>query len=106
MPFHFTANEVMTDPDTNAKRGINYLKERLAQTGGNWRMASAGYNGGHVAAASENNWYAETQSYVVWAEGIYADASAGSATSTTLDRWLAAGGQSLCDKAAGVIASR
>lgn len=106
MPFHFTRGEVMTDPDTNAKRGINYLKERLAQTGNNWRMAAAGYNGGHVASASEYNWVAETQSYVVWAEGIYADALAGSTTSSTLDRWLTAGGQSLCDKAALAIANR
>lgn len=106
MPFHFTYGEVMTDPDTNAKRGINYLKERLAQTGNDWRMAAAGYNGGHVASASEYNWVQETRSYVVWAEGIYADASAGKTESETLNRWLSAGGQSLCDKAAATIATR
>jgi len=101
MPFHFTAGEDMKDPDTNARRGMNYLAERLVQTAGEVGHAFAGYNGGHVAAGSSwDNWAAETQRYYVWATGIYADAKAGLTESPTLQEWYAAGGASLCQQAA------
>lgn len=101
MPFHFTAGEDMKDPDTNARRGMNYLAERLVQTAGEVGHAFAGYNGGHVAAGSSwDNWAAETQRYYVWATGIYADALAGLTESPTLQEWYAAGGASLCQQAA------
>ncbi len=101
MPFHFTAGEDMLDPDTNARRGMNYLAERLVQTAGEVGHAFAGYNGGHVAAGSSwSNWAAETQRYYVWATGIYADAQAGLTESPTLQEWYAAGGASLCQQAA------
>ena len=101
MPFHFTAGENMMDPDTNARRGMNYFAERLVQTSGDVGKAFAGYNGGHVAAGSSwSNWAAETQRYYVWSTGIYEDAKAGLTESPTLQEWFAAGGASLCQQAA------
>lgn len=101
MPFHFTAGEIMLDPDTNARRGMNYLAERLVQTNGDVGKAFAGYNGGHVAAGgSWNSWANETQRYYVWSTGIYEDAKAGLTESPTLQQWYAAGGISLCQQAA------
>ncbi|MCP4420841.1 MAG: transglycosylase SLT domain-containing protein [Chloroflexi bacterium] len=101
MPFHFTAGEIMLDPNTNAQRGMNYLAERLLQTGGDVGKAFAGYNGGHVAAGgSWNSWANETQRYFVWSTGIYEDAKAGLTESATLQQWYAAGGTSLCQQAA------
>lgn len=102
MPFHFTEGEDGMDPDTNARRGLNYFADRLVQTNGDVGRAFAGYNGGHVAAAgSWDSWANETQRYYVWSTGIYADAKAGSSESGTLQQWLAAGGASLCQQAAG-----
>jgi soluble lytic murein transglycosylase-like protein len=101
MPFHFTAGENMLDPNTNARRGMNYLAERLVQTAGDVGKAFAGYNGGHVAAGSSwDNWAAETQRYYTWSTGIFADAKAGLSESPTLQQWYAAGGVSLCQQAA------
>lgn len=34
MPFHFEPGETMQDPDTNARRGMQFLASLLAQTGG------------------------------------------------------------------------
>ncbi len=101
MPFHFTAGENMLDPNTNARRGMNYFAERLAQTAGDVGKAFAGYNGGHVAAGSSwDNWAAETQRYYIWTTGVYEDAKAGLTESSTLQEWYAAGGASLCQQAA------
>lgn len=101
MPFHFAAGEDALDPDTNARRGLNYFVERLNQTGGDVGRAFAGYNGGHRAAASSwDSWPAETQRYYRWSTGIYEDINAGLAESPTLQSWLQAGGASLCQQAA------
>ena len=104
MPFHFAAGEDALDPETNARRGLNYFVERLNQTGGDVGRAFAGYNGGHRAAASSwDSWPAETQRYYKWSTGIYNDIQAGLAESPTLDSWLKAGGASLCRQAAARI---
>jgi hypothetical protein len=101
MPFHFAAGEDALDPDTNARRGLNYFVERLAQTNGDIGRAFAGYNGGHVAAASSwDQWAAETQRYYRWSTGIYSDIQSGLTQSPTIDSWLQAGGASLCRQAA------
>lgn len=101
MPFHFTPDEDMLDPDTNARRGLNYLAERLVQTNGDTGRAFAGYNGGHRAAGSDwNSWANETQRYYVWSTGIYSEVQQELAESPTLQRWLQAGGASLCRQAA------
>jgi soluble lytic murein transglycosylase-like protein len=102
MPFHFAAGEDTFHPDTNAARGLSYFKERLIQTNGDVGRAFAGYNGGHVAAASSwDSWAAETQSYYIWGTGLYKDAKSGLSESPTLERWLSAGGASHCRQAAG-----
>ena len=101
MPFHFTTGEDMLDPDTNAARGMAYYAERLQQTAGNVGQAFAGYNGGHVAAGTTwDNWANETQRYFTWSTGIYEEAASGMTESPTLQQWMAAGGASLCNQAA------
>ncbi len=101
MPFHFAAGENTLDPETNARRGLSYFVERLAQTNGDIGRAFAGYNGGHVAAAASwDDWAHETQRYYVWSTGIYKDIQAGQAQSSTVQEWLQAGGASLCRQAA------
>ena len=101
MPFHFQSGENMFDPNTNALRGMQYLAERLIQTRGDAGLAFAGYNGGHVAAANGwESWSNETRRYFTWSTGIYQDAQAGANQSATLQRWLEAGGASLCQQAA------
>jgi hypothetical protein len=100
MPFHFATGEKPYDPATNALRGIGYLAQGLQASGGHAGLAMAGYNGGlSVIARSYDNWPYETQRYYRWGSGIYREASAGWDSSPTLTAWLAAGGQSLCDRA-------
>ncbi len=100
MPFHFSAGEAMTNPDTNALRGLNYLRRALEQSAGDPRLAFAGYNGGiGVIHQAEAFWPAETARYAYWASGIYADARQNLAQSARLAEWLEAGGASLCQKA-------
>lgn len=101
MPFHFAAGENSLDPDTNARRGINYFVERLNQTNGDIGRAFAGYNGGHVAAGNSwDQWAEETQRYYRWSTGIYGDIQSGQTESPTIQAWLQAGGASLCQQAA------
>lgn len=101
MPFHFVDGEDPFDPETNARRGLAYFAERLQQTGGDVGRAFAGYNGGQRAAASSwEQWPAETQRYYVWSTGIYEEARSRADTSATLQKWMEAGGASLCRQAA------
>lgn len=101
MPFHFRPGEDAFDPDTNARRGLAYFADRLKQTGGDVGRAFAGYNGGPgVAGSSWERWPEETRRYFVWTTGIYNDVRQDVAESPTLQRWLQAGGASLCRQAA------
>ncbi len=101
MPFHFSSNENMQDPDTNARRGLDFLNEQLRYTGGDIFLSFAGYNGGYAASGgSYENWANETQRYYQWAKGIYTDANAGASSSETLDAWMDAGGRPGCERAA------
>lgn len=101
MPFHFSAGEDMLDTETNARRGVDFLKWCMNYTGGDPDRALACYNGGPgVLNREPGAWPAETQRYLRWGSGIYADARAGAARSSTLDQWLAAGGGTLCQWAA------
>lgn len=103
MPFHFAEGEVMTDPDTNALRGMNYLSTGLELADGDVVLAMAGYNGGHgVINTGWASWYQETRSYVYWGSGIYQDAINGDLQSERLQEWLDAGGGNLCRQAANV----
>lgn len=102
MPFHFGAGEEMMDPDTNARRGLDFLNEQLKYTGGDIFLSFAGYNGGYAASGGNyNNWPDETKRYYQWAKGIYEDASSGATSSETLNAWLDAGGRPGCQIAAG-----
>jgi soluble lytic murein transglycosylase-like protein len=67
MPFHFSQGEDMHDPDTNARRGIEYLKGGLERAGGHVGLAMAGYNGGWgVIGVGWGGWYRETRLYYIW----------------------------------------
>jgi soluble lytic murein transglycosylase-like protein len=97
MPFHFEAGETMTEPETNARRGLAYLAQSLIKSGGDVTLALAGYNGGHgVISWDPADWPAETRRYVYWGSGIYADAASGVPESARLREWLSAGGTRLC----------
>jgi len=94
MPFHFAAGDDPYNPDTNAIRGLAYLKRSLAAANGNVRLALAGYNGGiGVISRPESTWASETQHYARVGSEIYADAASGMAVSQKLEAW---GGASLC----------
>jgi soluble lytic murein transglycosylase-like protein len=101
MPYHFAAGENTLDPETNAARGMAYLARGLELSGGQVGLALAGYNGGHGQIGRDASlWPNETQRYYYWGTGIYDEAAAGATTSTRLAEWLAAGGSSLCARAA------
>jgi len=99
MPFHFQPFDNPYDPDTNARRGMAYLKRSLIAAGGDPGLALAGYNGGiSLINQPQSNWPEETQRYLYWGSGIYADAASGTAESPRLNEWLGhAGG--LCASA-------
>jgi soluble lytic murein transglycosylase-like protein len=100
MPFHFNAYENAYDPDTNALRGLDYLRRSLDAAGGDARLALAGYNGGiGVISRSEFLWPAETARYVYWGSGIYVDAAQNASESARLNEWHAKAGASLCARA-------
>ena len=100
MPFHFAAGDSPYAPDTNAQRGLDYLRRSLLAAHNDARLAFAGYNGGiGVIGRSEWSWPAETIRYTYWGSGIYADALAGQAVSPRLNEWLNAGGYGLCARA-------
>ena len=100
MPFHFADGEDTLDPDTNARRGADYLHYCLDASGGVIGVALACYNGGpSVISQPRENWSRETRAYYRWGLGIYSDAAAMSAHSETYRQWLSAGGARLCDSA-------
>ncbi len=99
MPFHFYGYENAYDPDTNAKRGLAYLRRSFEAAAGDARLALAGYNGGiGVIGRAESTWPAETRRYVYWG-AIYNDAAQNADHSARLDEWKLATGNSLCVKA-------
>jgi hypothetical protein len=99
MPFHFDAGEDNFDVQTNAKRGLAYLRQAFDTYGGDVRSTLAGYNAGiNGASLPESSWTDETLRYTRWGTGIFDDALSGSAHSNTLNAWLDAGGKSLCEQ--------
>jgi len=100
MPYHFAPGEYPFNPDTNAMRGLDYLRRSLEAANGDPRLALAGYNGGiGVIGQSEFSWMEETKIYASYGSGIYQDAASGNATSPRLQEWLTASGTSLCRQA-------
>ena len=99
MPFHFQPLDNPFDPDTNAQRGLAYLQRSVVAAGGNVGLALAGYNGGiTLINLPQSEWPDETQRYLYWGTGIYADATSGSAESSHLDEWLSHA-SSMCGRA-------
>ena len=100
MPYHFAPGEEPFNPDTNARRGLDYLRRSLDAANGDPRLALAGYNGGiGVIGQSEAVWMDETKMYASYGSGIYQDAVSGTATGPHLQEWLAKSGKSLCKQA-------
>lgn len=100
MPFHFSPGEDMQDVTTNGRRGMEYLAKGLQVSGGDPGLALAGYNGGlGVISGGWARWSAETRRYYQWGVGIYKDALNQQPSSPTLQSWLDAGGQHLCQRA-------
>ncbi len=96
MPYHFKEGEDPYQPGTNARRGLNYLRQAL-ESGGSARLALAGYNGGINGAQNpEKYWPDETLRYLYWGVRIYKDAKEGKDHSPRLEEWLNSGGNSLC----------
>jgi soluble lytic murein transglycosylase-like protein len=97
MPGHFTATDDPYNPDTNAARGLAYLKRSLQAANGDARLALAGYNGGiGVIGRPESSWRLETQHYALWGSAIYADASSGVVHSLRLQEWMGPGVKGIC----------
>jgi len=100
MPYHFTASDDPYNPDTNAARGLAYLKRSLAAANGDARLALAGYNGGiGVIGRPESSWRLETQHYANVGNGIYNDAASGATVSPHLQAWMGVGVKSMCRQA-------
>ncbi len=100
MPYHFLPEENRFDPDTNAQRGLTYLRDALTKSNGDIQLALAGYNGGHgQIGRPPNSWPDETQRYVHWGYGIYQEAVSGHLQDETLSAWLRAGRWRLCQSA-------
>ncbi len=100
MPYHFSPWDDPYLPDTNAQRGLDYLKRALETAGNNPRLALAGYNGGiGVIKRNEATWSPETTRYVYYGNPIYEDASRGASSSLMLDEWYRRYGASLCHQA-------
>jgi soluble lytic murein transglycosylase-like protein len=100
MPQHFKEMEDPFDPDTNALKGLTWLKKSFI-SGGSTRMTLAGYNAGIARSKTpEEDWPNETQRYVYWGQKIYQDAKIGKDHSTRLNNWLSRGGKNLCERAA------
>lgn len=101
MPYHFAEGENPFQPDTNALRGLGYLKRSLDTADGNARLALAGYNGGiGVISRGEWAWAAETARYVRYGFPIYEDARGGATSSASLNEWYGRYGAGLCRQAA------
>jgi hypothetical protein len=100
MPFHFAEKEDTYDPQVNAKRGLDYLRQAFDARSGQVRGVLASYNAGISGASSpEDQWPDQTRRYAAWGSGIYADAQQGNTQSPTLQQWLGAGGAHLCQQA-------
>jgi soluble lytic murein transglycosylase-like protein len=99
MPYHFSEGEQPYKPNTNARRGLGYLRRALDEYN-SIRLALAGYNGG-ISMAANSEYYGkdETVRYVYWGTGIYKDAQMGRSNSPRLNEWLSYGGASLCAQA-------
>lgn len=100
MPFHFHATDDPYAPETNAARGLAYLKKSLDTANGDARLALAGYNGGiGVIARPEWTWPAETKRYVQFGWPMYSATQSFFASNEAVQDWYGKYGASLCRQA-------
>ncbi len=104
MPFNFQVGDNYLDPETNAERGANVLKQCIDFADGDKGLAMACYNGGpSVLYKPFAAWSDQTQRYYYWGTGIYEAATHNQTNSSRLDEWLAAGGAKLCQMAGSAL---
>jgi soluble lytic murein transglycosylase-like protein len=100
MPFHFHATDDPYAPETNAARGLAYLKKSLETANGDARLALAGYNGGiGVISRPEWTWPAETKRYVLFGWPIYSATQSFFGSNEAVQDWYGKYGASLCRQA-------
>ena len=100
MPYHFLPGDDPLDPQINAQRGLDYLRQSFIKSNGDIRTTLVGYNGGHGQITREpESWPDETKRYVHWGSGIYQDARDNNSVGEALLAWLDAGGWQLCEDA-------
>jgi hypothetical protein len=100
MPFHFHATDEPYNPETNATRGLAYLKKSLETANGDARLALAGYNGGiGVISRGEWTWPAETKRYVQFGWPMYSATRSIFASNEAVQDWYVKYGASLCRQA-------
>jgi hypothetical protein len=100
MPFHFHATDDPYTPETNAARGLAYLKKSLDTANGDARLALAGYNGGiGVIARPEWTWPAETKRYVLFGWPMYSATQNIFGSNEAVQDWYGKYGASLCRQA-------
>lgn len=100
MPMNFLAGDNFLDPETNAARGANVLKQCMGLAEGDKGRAMACYNGGpSVLYKPFASWPDQTRRYYYWGTGIYEAATQQSYSSDRLNEWMAAGGAKLCEMA-------
>jgi hypothetical protein len=100
MPFHFHATDEPYNPETNAARGLAYLKKSLETANGDARLALAGYNGGiGVISRSEWAWPAETKRYVQFGWPMYSATRSFFGSNEAVQDWYVKYGASLCRQA-------
>ena len=100
MPYHFQISDNPYNPDTNALRGLAYLKRSLDSAGGDPRLALAGYNGGvGVISRPEWAWPEETKRYVRYGWPIYNAAHIAAPSPETVQEWHQKYNGGLCRQA-------
>jgi soluble lytic murein transglycosylase-like protein len=100
MPYHFASGDDPYNPDTNALRGLAYLKRSLTAANGNPLLALAGYNGGiSVINKPQSSWAGQTQRYADWGNKIYAEVSSGGSESPNYQEWYTTKGAGMCNQA-------
>lgn len=114
MPANFQDGDNQMDLNTNMRTGLSIFRQCLHfSTDPNFDgvtdqapdvgLALACYNGGpSVIGVPQNQWYQESRDYYQWGTGIWRDASQGATYSSTIDAWLNAGGNGLCNQAYSV----
>jgi hypothetical protein len=111
IPSNFQLGDNQLDLNTNVLTGLQVFRDCLrwsadtnfdgvAEGDPDVGVALACYNGGpSVIGRPQSQWFQESRDYYVWGTGIWAAASGGQTSSTTLDQWLQAGGSRLCASA-------